>query len=168
MAEISITQGAVQQLQPPPQATTPTVALGSAAELGRNDQVVNVPSRVGGEGDGQTQQGARQGEALGVPSEDNEQASANVVLNRESEEQSVVIRLRYSVDEEQVYLEIVDLDTNATIGRVPRERVQVPTAEVVPTSADNETNAVAFARGRSPQVPIADINATLEQFFEQQ
>lgn len=168
MAEISITQGAVQQPQLTPQAVAPTVDSGNVAELGRNDQVVNVPPRVSEEGNGQTQQGVRQEELLGAPREDNEQASANIVLNRESEEQSVVIRLRYSVAEEQVYLEIVDLDTNATIGRVPRERVQVPTAEVVPTSTDSETDVVAFAQGGSPQFPITDINATLEQFFEQQ
>ena len=170
MAEISITQSAAQQLQLTPQAVAPTVNSGNASELGRNDQVVNVPPRVSEEGNGQAQQGGtRQDETLGTAREDNEQASANIVLNRENEGQNnVVIRLRYSVAEEQVYLEIVDLDTYATIGRVPRERVQVPTADVVPARADRETDAEVFARSRAPQAPVADINATLERFFERQ
>ena len=169
MAEISNTQGAAQQLQLTPQAVAPTVNSGNASELARNDQVVNVPPQISGDGNGQAEQGARQDEALGTPREDNEQASANIVLNRENERgNNVVIRLRYSVAEEQVYLEIVDLDTYATIGRVPRERVRVPTADVVPASADSETDAEVFARSRAPQAPVADINATLERFFEQQ
>ena len=171
MADIAITQGIVQQVQPAPQAAVPTIDSGNAAELNRADQVVNVPPQVNADGNGQAQQGARREDTVAPPPADAEQASANIVLNRESFEQSVVVRLRYSVSEEQVYLEIVDLNTNETVGRVPRESVLPPADDGVPLTTEprNATDiAPLTAQTTRVQAPVTDVNATLAQFFEQQ
>ncbi len=172
MADIAITPGVAQQVQPAPQAAAPTVDLGNATEQSRADQIVNVPPQVNADGNGQAQQRAARDD-LAPPSADAEQASANIVLNRESIEQSVVVRLRYSVSEEQVYLEIVDLDTNATVGRIPREAVQGPADDGVPLTTEPRSatdTAPLEAQAQPPRVqtPVADVNPTLAQFFEQQ
>ena len=171
MADIAITQGVVQQVQPTPQAAAPTIDAGNAAELSRADQVVNVPPQVNADGNGQAQQGERREDIVASPQADAEQESANIVLNRESDEQSVVVRLRYSVSEEQVYLEIVDLDTNATVGRIPRESVLPPVDDGVPLTTEPRSateTAPLVAQSTPVQAPVADVNPTLAQFFEQQ
>ena len=168
MADIAIAQGVVQQVQPAPQAAAPTVDAGNAAELNRADQVVNVPPQVNADGNGQAQQGATREDNVAQPQTDAEQASANIVLNRESDEQSVVVRLRYSVSEEQVYLEIVDLNTNATVGRVPRASVQTPVDDSVPLTTEPRSAAETVPLATVATRPVADVNQTLAQFFEQQ
>ncbi len=171
MAEISITQAVTQAqaLQPAPQAAAPTVDVGNSPGAVRSDQVVNVSARISGDGSGRPQQdpGQPQGEIVDRIADDNEQASANIVLNRTNGSENVVVRLRYSVSEEQVYLEIVDLDTNATLGRVPRERVQ-GVAEPLPIATSDESTGVSSSgQFRSPQAAVSDINESLERFFEQ-
>ena len=168
MADIAIAQAAVQQVQPAPLAAVPTVDAGNAAELNRADQVVNVPPQVSADGNGQAEQGGGRDDTLAPRRADAEQASANIVLNRESDGQSIVVRLRYSVSEEQVYLEIVDLDTNETIGRIPRESVQAPADDGVPITTEprNATDTAPLVAQATR--PVADVNPTLVRFFEQQ
>ena len=169
MADIAIAQSVAQQVQPAPQAAAPTVDAGNAAELNRADQVVTVSPQVNADGNGQAQQGERREDIVAQPQADAEQASANIVLNRESDEQSVVVRLRYSVSEEQVYLEIVDLNTSATVGRIPRESVLPPEDNSVPlTTEPRSATDTAPPLTAQPTRPVADVNPTLAQFFEQQ